>query len=78
MNQALNIFTAAALAAATSALAQAPAKETPPAPAAPRDFALPAPKQFVLDNGLTVTLVNYGNTPKVDIRLFVAAGNSYE
>ena len=78
MNKALNLFTAALLAAATSVLAQAPAKEKPPAPSAPRDFALPAPKQFVLENGLTVTLVNYGNTPKVDIRLFVAAGNSYE
>jgi zinc protease len=58
--------------------AQTPAKETPPTPAAPRDFAVPAPKTFTLDNGLAVTLVNYGNTPKVDIGLFVAAGNSYE
>ena len=60
------------------AFAQAPGKEAPPAPAAPRDFAVPAPKSFTLDNGLSVTLVNYGNTPKVDIGLFVAAGNSYE
>ena len=80
MNKTLRLFTLAAsgLAAATSGLAQTPAKETPPAPSAPRDFALPAPKQFVLDNGLKVTLVNYGNTPKVDIGLYVAAGNSYE
>jgi zinc protease len=68
----------AALGAAGSALAQSPAKETPPAPAPPRDFALPAPKQFALDNGLRVTLVSYGNTPKVDVGLYVAAGNSYE
>ncbi len=68
----------AASCVAASALAQSPAKETPPAPAPPRDFALPAPKQFTLDNGLRVTLVNYGNTPKVDLGLFVAAGNSYE
>jgi predicted Zn-dependent peptidase len=75
-----NLGTLAALIAltSTSALAQAPAKETPPAPAPPRDFALPAPKQFVLDNGLRVTLVSYGNTPKVDVGLYVAAGNSYE
>ncbi len=68
----------AASCVAASALAQSPAKETPPAPAPPRDFALPAPKQFTLDNGLRVTLVNYGNTPKVDLGLYVAAGNSYE
>ena len=68
----------AATCVAASALAQAPVKETPPAPAPPRDFALPAPRQFALDNGLRVTLVNYGNTPKVDIGLYVAAGNSYE
>jgi len=67
-----------ALLAASPALAQTPAREAPPVPAPPRDFALPAPRQFVLDNGLRVTLVNYGNTPKVDIGLFVAAGNSYE
>jgi zinc protease len=69
---------AATLAAATNALAQTPAKETPPAPAAPRDFSLPAPKEFALENGLRVTLVSYGNMPKVDVRLYVAAGNGYE
>lgn len=68
----------AATCVASSALGQSPAKETPPAPAPPRDFALPAPRQFALDNGLRVTLVNYGNTPKVDMGLYVAAGNSYE
>ena len=69
---------AATTLASAVALAQSPVKETPPAPAPPRDFALPAPKQFVLDNGLRVTLVNYGNTPKVNVGLYVAAGNSYE
>jgi len=69
---------AAATLASAAALAQAPVKETPPVPAPPRDFALPAPKQFVLDNGLRVTLVNYGSTPKVNVGLYVAAGNSYE
>lgn len=79
MNNTLRRFTlAAGLAWAGPVLAQTPAKEAPPAPAPPRDFALPAPKQFVLDNGLTVTLVNYGNTPKVNVGLYVAAGNSYE
>ncbi len=79
MNKTLRLLAlAAGLASAGPVLAQTPAKETPPAPAPPRDFALPAPKQFVLDNGLAVTLVNYGNTPKVNLGLYVAAGNSYE
>ena len=64
MNKTLRLLAlAAGLVSAGPVLAQTPAKETPPAPAPPRDFALPAPKQFVLDNGLSVTLVNYGNTP---------------
>ncbi|MBX7186148.1 MAG: insulinase family protein [Vicinamibacteria bacterium] len=79
MNKTLqSLALAASLAAAGAAAAQTPAKETPPSPAAPRDFTLPAPKHFVLENGLSVTLVNYGDMPKVDIGLFVAAGNSYE
>ncbi|HRB13925.1 MAG TPA: pitrilysin family protein [Vicinamibacteria bacterium] len=79
MNKTLRLLAlAAGLASAGPVLAQTPAKETPPAPAPPRDFALPAPKQFVLDNGLSVTLVSYGNTPKVNVGLYVAAGNSYE
>jgi zinc protease len=86
-----NFFAAALLSGAallvvpTSARAQAPtppappaAKATPPAPAAARNFSVPAPKVFTLPNGLLVTLVSYGNMPKVDVGLFVAAGNSYE
>ena len=68
----------AALTAAAPALAQAPEKETPPSPGPARDFSVPAPRQFTLANGLQVTLVNYGNMPKADIGLFVAAGNSFE
>lgn len=73
-------FVALALAslATTTALAQTSVRETPPAPAPPKNFALPAPKVFVLDNGLSVTLVNYGDIPKVNVGLYVAAGNSYE
>ena len=71
-------LTLTVLLAAAPAFAQAPAKDTPPVPAPPRDFSVPAPRQFVLDNGLRVVLVNYGNTPKVDVGLYVAAGNSYE
>ncbi|MEO8501063.1 MAG: pitrilysin family protein [Vicinamibacteria bacterium] len=78
MNRKLTLAALLAAPLFAQAQAQAPAKETPPSPASPRDFSVPAPKQFVLENGLNVTLVNYGNVPKVDIGLYVAAGNSYE
>ncbi|MEO8359291.1 MAG: pitrilysin family protein [Vicinamibacteria bacterium] len=76
----LTRLTAACVCVASGSLvfAQAPEKETPPPPSAPRDFAVPAPKEFVLDNGMSVTMLNYGNTPKVDVGLYVAAGNAYE
>ncbi|MBK5256983.1 MAG: insulinase family protein, partial [Vicinamibacteria bacterium] len=73
------VFAAAAsLAAAQTEAPPATAKERPPSPAPPRDFSVATPKDFVLDNGLSVTLVNYGSTPKIDLGLYVAAGNSYE
>jgi predicted Zn-dependent peptidase len=62
--------------------AQAPAptagKAVPPAPGAPKGFALPAPTRFTLPNGMQATLVQWGNTPKVTIELEVAAGNAHE
>ncbi|HMA17960.1 MAG TPA: pitrilysin family protein, partial [Thermoanaerobaculia bacterium] len=57
------------------ALAQ---KQSPPAPAAPRSFEVPAATKFKLDNGLQVTLVPYGTVPKVRIELAVLAGNAYD
>jgi zinc protease len=60
---------------AGGALAQ---KQSPPAPAAPKDFQVPAPTKFRLDNGLEVTLVPYGTVPKVRVELAVLAGNAYE
>lgn len=51
------------------------AKETPPAGGAPKDFALTATQSITLDNGLTVTFVPYGNTPKVTLRLITKTGN---
>jgi predicted Zn-dependent peptidase len=53
-------------------------KETPPAPGPARPFALPKPKRFTLDNGLAVTLVPWGNVPKVQVDLVVRSGNVYE
>lgn len=53
-------------------------KQSPPAPAAPRSFEVPAATKFKLDNGLQVTLVPYGTIPKVRIELAVLAGNAYD
>lgn len=60
---------------AAGALAQ---KQTPPAAGPTKDFQLPAPVEFKLDNGLKVSLVPYGTVPKVRIELAVLAGNAYE
>ena len=50
------------------ALASGAEKQAPPAPAKPKNFSLPAPRTIKLDNGLAVTLVPYGTTPKVTVR----------
>src|SRR5580765_8976420 len=57
---------------------QESASQKPPSPGAPRDFVLPAARRFTLANGLPVTMVPFGQVPKVAIRLVVAAGNVYE
>lgn len=56
--------------------AQFPAE--PPRPAAPKDFRVPEPKRFTLDNGLQVALVTWGNVPKVRVTLDVRTGNAFE
>jgi zinc protease len=50
-------------------------KQPPPAPGKPKDFQVPAPRKFTLDNGLGVTLVTYGTVPKAAVRLAVRSGN---
>ena len=59
-----------ALGLAPALFAQKP-KQTPPPPAEPKGFSVPAPRTFALDNGLAVTLVPYGTVPKVTVRLAV-------
>ncbi len=49
--------------------------ETPPAGGQPKKFELPPRRTFTLDNGLAVTLVPFGGTPKVAVELVIAAGN---
>ncbi|WP_426748829.1 pitrilysin family protein [Myxococcus faecalis] len=59
-------------------LAAPAAKEAPPAPAAPKPFDVPQRTSFKLDNGLEVSLLPYGDMPKVAIQLVVDTGNIHE
>jgi zinc protease len=73
------IFVFAASLASAQAPAQAPAqKQTPPAGSAPKPFNVPAHESYTLPNGMRVTLVPYGNIPKVAVSLTVRAGNLNE
>ena len=53
-------------------------RQAPPPAGPPKDFTLPAPKRFKLDNGLAVTMVPFGQVPKVTIRVVVEAANVHE
>jgi len=66
---------AACAARAQSQTAAAAQKQTPPPGGAPKAFNVPAHETYTLPNGMRVTLVPYGNIPKVDISLSVRAGN---
>lgn len=76
------LLAAAVLAPAVVIAAQhvisAQQKETPPAAATAKDFALATPKRFTLANGLPVTMVPFGQVPKVTVRLVVDAANVHE
>jgi predicted Zn-dependent peptidase len=50
-------------------------KQAPPEPGKPKGFSVPAPHKFTLDNGMAITLVEYGTLPKVTVRLAVRTGN---
>ncbi len=65
---------ALALLCAFSAFAQT-AKQAPPAPGTPRNFAIPEIRRFDLPNGLKVRFVQYGEVPKATIRLVTQTGN---
>jgi predicted Zn-dependent peptidase len=58
--------------------ASARQKQQPPAAGAPKDFVIPSPRRFTLGNGLAVTMVPFGQVPKVTVRLVVAAANLHE
>jgi zinc protease len=63
---------------ATLALPAAAQKETPPPVGTPKDFKLPAKRDFKLDNGMAVTLVPFGTIPKAAVTLSVRAGRINE
>ena len=65
---------------ALTALVTAPpsAQQKPPEAGTPKDFVLPTARRFTLANGLPVTMVPFGQVPKVAIRLVVAAANVNE
>ena len=53
-------------------------KEKPPAAGTAKDFVIPTPKKLTLSNGMPVTMVPFGQVPKVTIRLVVSAANVHE
>jgi zinc protease len=53
-------------------------KQTPPAGGPPKPFTVPAHETYVLANGMQVTLIPYGNIPKVTVNLTLRAGGLNE
>jgi zinc protease len=61
--------------ASVPAMAQ---KQTPPAGGPPKAFIVPTHETYKLANGLQVTLIPYGNVPKVTVNLALRTGNLNE
>ena len=85
MNRELNMKRFAAVTAACVAsfgLSAVPAfaqqKQPPPAGGPPKPFTVPAHETYELPNGMKVTLVPYGNLPKVTLSLVLRTGNLNE
>jgi zinc protease len=78
--QAIATVTAAFAATCTlfAAACFAQQKQTPPAGGPPKPFTVPAHETYELPNGMKVTLVPYGNLPKVTLSLVVRTGNLNE
>src|SRR5687768_715506 len=67
-----------ALTIVPATVAHAQQKVPPPAGGTPKDFTLPAKREFALPNGLQVTLVPFGTVPKATVSLAVRVGNVNE
>jgi zinc protease len=74
MNTKKIAFAVATIALCTLPLA-AQERQTPPAGGPPKPFNVPAHESYALPNGMKVTLVPYGNLPKVTLSLVVRSGN---
>lgn len=68
-------LTLAVFVVATSIYAQ---KEQPPVGGTPKDFKVPAYKTVTLKNGMKLTLIPYGTTPKASVRIIVRSGSLNE
>ncbi|HKF24378.1 MAG TPA: pitrilysin family protein [Candidatus Acidoferrum sp.] len=77
MNTNMKIALAGILALAALPLG-AQEKQAPPAGGPPKPFNVPVHESYALPNGMKVTLVPYGNLPKVTLSLVVRAGNLNE
>ncbi len=66
-----------ALLALALALGTAGAADIPP-PGQPKDYQLPEKTEYMLENGMHVTLVPFGSVPKVSMVLSVRTGNLNE
>ncbi|MBX3702945.1 MAG: insulinase family protein [Steroidobacteraceae bacterium] len=66
---------AAALLLLAAFAAGAQPRELPPAPGEPRGFRLPGRDHLELDNGLSLTFIDYGAVPKVTVLAVVRTGN---
>jgi predicted Zn-dependent peptidase len=67
-----------AMAVLICASAIAADKETPPPGGPAKPFKLPPTQDFTLPNGMSVTLVPYGEVPLVALRAYVSAGTVHE
>jgi zinc protease len=72
------IANVSALLALSAAPLFAQQKQAPPAGGPPKPFTVPANETYSLPNGMKVTLVPYGNLPKVTLSLVVRTGNLNE
>lgn len=62
----------------TAALPAVAQKQTPPPAGTPKDFKLPAKREFTLPNGMAVTLVPFGTVPKAAVTLAIRTGRINE
>jgi len=66
------------IACAACVMAFGQQQEQPPEGGPPKPFHLPPTQDFTLDNGMKVTLVQYGIVPRVAVRAYVNAGGINE